>query len=415
MDIQDLVQTGKDMLNEVSDAVVKGNYTHLSDSLKELTERMYEQQARAAREREKQMKKAARQPSGKEPSASAQGGAVPAGKASAPAGAASGRETPSTGKKKNYFLQKPVSRMTGILSQIFGFIGGIACIPFLIAALVLMSAFDGLFVGFLLTAIIMGFLEGVCVYAITRGKRYRKLIRDYYRYGKAVGTREYIGLRELAGLVTESTDTVHLRLSQMMRRGLLPQARFDASETTLMLTDSVYEQYQKIQEERCRTDEQDNTREWGTDTEKDSLSPQVQKILWEGDDYIAFVHRCNDEIPGEDMSDKLYKLEDITGRIFAQVRKDPSSADSLQKFLDYYLPMTRKLLSAYVELEHQPDAGENITETRREIESAIDTINDAFERLLDSMFEDMAWDVSSDISAMKTMLAQDGLTESGKH
>ena len=43
--------------------------------------------------------------------------------------------------------------------------------------------------------------------------------------------------------------------------------------------------------------------------------------------------------------------------------------------------------------------------------AGLDTINDAFEKLLDSMFQDMAWDVSSDISVMQTMLAQDGLTE----
>jgi hypothetical protein len=36
----------------------------------------------------------------------------------------------------------------------------------------------------------------------------------------------------------------------------------------------------------------------------------------------------------------------------------------------------------------------------------------AFEKLLDSMFEDTAWDISSDISVMKTMMQQEGLTES---
>ena len=50
----------------------------------------------------------------------------------------------------------------------------------------------------------------------------------------------------------------------------------------------------------------------------------------------------------------------------------------------------------------------------KEIESAIDTINMAFENLLDSLFQDMAWDISSDISVMKTMLAQDGLTTEGQ-
>ena len=47
------------------------------------------------------------------------------------------------------------------------------------------------------------------------------------------------------------------------------------------------------------------------------------------------------------------------------------------------------------------------------ISRAIDVINEAFENLLDSLFQDMAWDISSDISVMKTMMAQDGLTSEG--
>lgn len=35
----------------------------------------------------------------------------------------------------------------------------------------------------------------------------------------------------------------------------------------------------------------------------------------------------------------------------------------------------------------------------------------AFEKLLDSIFEDTAMDVSSDISVLNTVLAQEGLTE----
>ena len=36
----------------------------------------------------------------------------------------------------------------------------------------------------------------------------------------------------------------------------------------------------------------------------------------------------------------------------------------------------------------------------------------AFEKLLDSLFRDVATDVSSDITVLRTVLAQEGLTES---
>jgi hypothetical protein len=100
-------------------------------------------------------------------------------------------------------------------------------------------------------------------------------------------------------------------------------------------------------------------------------------------------------------------------RIIDQVRKDPSSASNLRRLMVYYLPTTMKLLEAYGELDRQPVEGENIISTKQEIREALGTINDAFERLLDSMFQDMAWDISSDISVMKTMMEQDGLTGEG--
>jgi hypothetical protein len=62
-------------------------------------------------------------------------------------------------------------------------------------------------------------------------------------------------------------------------------------------------------------------------------------------------------------------------------------------------------------LDGQPVQGENILSSKKEIEESLDTLNIAFEKLLDSLFQEQAWDVSSDISVLKTMLAQDGLTK----
>jgi hypothetical protein len=81
--------------------------------------------------------------------------------------------------------------------------------------------------------------------------------------------------------------------------------------------------------------------------------------------------------------------------------------------MSYYLPITRKLIDAYVELGEAGIDGENIAKTKLEIEMSLDTVNDAFETFLDSFYEDTAWDISSDITAMKTMMARDGLTGNG--
>ena len=81
--------------------------------------------------------------------------------------------------------------------------------------------------------------------------------------------------------------------------------------------------------------------------------------------------------------------------------------------MQYYLPTTLKLLKAYREFDGQPVQGENIISSKKEIEKTLDTLNVAFEKLLDDLFQETAWDVSTDISVLHTMLAQEGLTEDG--
>ena len=81
--------------------------------------------------------------------------------------------------------------------------------------------------------------------------------------------------------------------------------------------------------------------------------------------------------------------------------------------MEYYLPTTIKLLDAYEDLDAQPVQGENIITAKREIEKNNRHADVAFEKLLDDLFQDTAWDLSSDISVLQTMLAQEGLTEDG--
>ena len=130
----------------------------------------------------------------------------------------------------------------------------------------------------------------------------------------------------------------------------------------------------------------------------------------DGDRVIRQIREANDAIPGEEISQKLFRLEEITSKIFDHVEKHPEKLPEIRKFLNYYLPITLKLVNAYREFDSQPVQGENIMSAKAEIRETLDTINLAFENLLDSLFENAAMDVSTDISALEAMLAQEGLT-----
>ena len=307
------------------------------------------------------------------------------------------------------YFQQDVGRYNGLPRVIIG------------AALVAFSAF-GLGVGLLDHSIIEGIISSVPsllfliagIFMILNGNKRRKLTKKYLEYGKVAGDATYITLASLAKLTRRNIDLVKEDIKSLIKSGHLAHARLDDEETTLMLTPKVYEQYLMSQKGRLQAEAEAEMQKEKEDARYASYSPEVREILSEGERYLKMLRESNDKIPGEEMTGKLSRQEDIVNKIFDQVKKDPAAARDLRKFMNYYLPTTEKLLKAYIDVDQQPVAGDNIRNTKQEIEKAMDTVNEAFENLLDSMFEDANMDVMSDISVMNTMMAQDGLTDKDK-
>ena len=207
----------------------------------------------------------------------------------------------------------------------------------------------------------------------------------------------------------------------MIDKGFFLEEHLDKEETCLITTNETYRNFERSRlelEARQKQEAEEKTllaaREAAERQRKAASAPnaQVQEVLDRGDAFIAQIRSCNDAIPGEEISGKISRMELIVQRIFERAEQHPEIVPDLKKLMDYYLPMTVKLLNAYAEMDRQPVQGENIRKSKQEIDSTLDTLNQAFEKLLDSVFEDTAMDVSSDISVLNTLLAQEGLTGS---
>ena len=87
----------------------------------------------------------------------------------------------------------------------------------------------------------------------------------------------------------------------------------------------------------------------------------------------------------------------------------PSKLPQLRKFLNYYLPTTLKLLNAYDRMDAAGVSGSNIDGTKGKIEDIMGTICKAFDKQLDALYGEEALDISTDITVLENMLAQEGL------
>lgn len=321
--------------------------------------------------------------------------------------------------KTELFEVNSSSKVAGILFTVFGYtFGGILAVWTLILLLgaLILGEFASL-IGVLITGILLVGGFGIMAY---KGTKRLTSISRFKKYVKEIGAAEFCNITDLAARVQKSVGFVVKDLENMIRKGWFKEGHLDRKKTCLIVTNEMYDQYHLLEvqkDEQLKAEEekrkvQQEMEQKQADSRK-ALSPEVQKVIAQGDAYVKKIRECNDRIPGEEISAKIYKMEMVVDKIFDRVEQNPSSVSDIRKLMDYYLPTTIKLLDAYAEMDAQPVDGENIQTAKKEIEATLDTLNVAFEKLLDSLFMHAAWDVSSDISVLNTMLAQEGLKDDG--
>lgn len=146
------------------------------------------------------------------------------------------------------------------------------------------------------------------------------------------------------------------------------------------------------------------------ESEDPKVDPAIDALMKERDRAISEMRRLNFNIEDEGISDQIDKLEALTAKIIDHVVAHPDKQPQIRKFLNYYLPTTIKLLNAYDRMGSAGVSGEHIGGTMKKIEDMLDTIIQSFEKQLDFLFANEAMDISTDITVLENLLAQEGLT-----
>lgn len=296
----------------------------------------------------------------------------------------------------------------GILKTVFGGISTITGFTFTLISGIFHLV--GIATGASLTSIPFALGLGALVGGgtlLSSGIRSLGRVSRYKVYLKALGKNTHIALEKLSRSVGKPVKFVRKELQGMINQGLFLEGHLDHEEQNLITSDETYAHYEQS---RLQMEARKQAEAAAPKQPSSAPDPKVQEVLDRGNAYLREIRRCNDEIPGEEISAKISRMEAIVQRIFERAKAHPEIIPDLKKLMDYYLPMTIKLLNAYADMDRQPIQGDTIRASKQEIDTTLDTLNLAFEKLLDSVFQDTAIDVSSDISVLHTLLAQEGLT-----
>ena len=152
--------------------------------------------------------------------------------------------------------------------------------------------------------------------------------------------------------------------------------------------------------------------EAGTEEKKEPVKEQISTGNPELDRMIREMKRLDENIADPGISADIVRLEQVSTKIFEEVKAHPEKLPQIRRFLDYYLPTTLKLLNAYDRMSGTGVSGENIDTTLAKVEGMMRTITAAFEKQLDSLYGAEALDISTDITVLENMMAREGLVDS---
>jgi len=210
--------------------------------------------------------------------------------------------------------------------------------------------------------------------------------RRFQKYLNLIGRQKTVSVSVLSRTMGVSLRKAYDDLDEMLEKGILPMGYLDHAEGLLVLSSDGVKEPPKPQKKTAEEEVREN-----------------HAILRE-------IREVNDRIPDPDMSAKIDRIEEITGKILEYQRKNPGKDSELRSFLEYYLPTTLKILKSYAQLDAQGIDGENIRSAKGRIEGMMDKVVEGFEKQLDRLFQAETLDITTDVEVLEQMLRKDGLS-----
>lgn len=134
-------------------------------------------------------------------------------------------------------------------------------------------------------------------------------------------------------------------------------------------------------------------------------------ILKEAKEETLQISNISKQIEDKEVVENIEQICDISNKIIDTLSKNPNKLGQARNFLNYYLPVTIKILTRYDEIENQRL---NTTESKEFMESVkrmTEKIKNAFNEQLNNMYQTEMIDIDAEIKVFESMLKSDGFLE----
>lgn len=249
----------------------------------------------------------------------------------------------------------------------------------------------------------LGLIVNVCL--ILQSVRFLARRKRYIRYLDMLRYKQFVFVDDLVRLSRKSTRLVLDDLKWAIANKYAPQGHLSEGDLVFMTSNDAYETYQKDSvafnryfqktlEERARLE---------------GMTKETQRALDDGKRYVTKFKSYGSLVKDKGLVKKIDEVTRITESIIQELGLNPAGLQSMNAFLNIYLPTIEKLLDAYMSLEEKRAFGENATKTKREIEQALDAATVAFGALLEKLYQEQEENVAGDVAAMEALMQRESL------
>ncbi|MBQ4043264.1 MAG: 5-bromo-4-chloroindolyl phosphate hydrolysis family protein [Clostridia bacterium] len=243
--------------------------------------------------------------------------------------------------------------------------------------------------------------------------------RDAQRYATIIGDRESYSLTKLSAATSYKIDKVKRDLQRMIDAGIFgEQAYLDMSNLCFMRTpdarpDGAAQQFGTYIRTMNGNSSEEQKAESSAQTQTDSAPEETEVDMTDPSSILKRIRCLDEEIQDEKVSERIRRIETVTGNIFAYVQEKPEKQKQLRMFMNYYMPTTLKLLESYSRIERVGVTGQNMKDAKEKIEQILELLVSGFEQQFDQLYKAESLDIHSDIEVLEQMMKKDGLHGSG--
>lgn len=311
-------------------------------------------------------------------------------------------------RNKEVCEQKPPELSKAKSWKAASILSGIILIPTTIASAVNFFTFGGI-EGAVINLFLIVLTLSFPYISWKASKEYFRLSNNYIRFLRELGNNTVISIRDLASAVAQTEEKTVSDLTKMMKRGYFHQARIVEDDSLFILDIPTFRLYKEkmkeIPEARVKTGSEDEV------LVEDLSLERAKEILNEGKNSIEDIKSSQDKIKDANFKANVDKLLKNASDILNIVEKYPEKSYALNKFSDYYLPTTAKLVETYRDFEMMRTDDSKITNSMEQINESIITIGEAFDKIKVELLSDRAMDIKTDIDTINLLLNQEGYAE----